>query len=160
MSGWLLNIVGMIFLGVMIEIILPSGKTSVIIKSTFAIFLLYVIVSPLPTFFSGGLNIGNNNNNNSFVTDSNYLINVNMRKVTALEEAAQNALHAQGFRHVKVVISANVFTSPITIHNVHVDLINLVLNNVGSHININEQITRIVASIINVREGGIILHGR
>lgn len=47
MTSWLLSIVGVVFLGVMIDVIAPSGKTNSIIKTMFAIMLIYVVLSPI-----------------------------------------------------------------------------------------------------------------
>ena len=52
MSAWLMSIVGVVFLGVMIDIITPEGKTNAFIKSIFAVFVVYIIVSPIVTMFN------------------------------------------------------------------------------------------------------------
>lgn len=47
MKAWILSIVGVIFAGVIIEIIIPEGKTNAFIKSIFAIVFMYIIMSPV-----------------------------------------------------------------------------------------------------------------
>ena len=93
MTGWILNIVGMVFIGVMLEIILPSGKTNGFIKSIFAIFLLYTIISPLPQLFNSELNL----NTNATVIDDNFIISLNLEKVSALENSIFEMLAQNGF---------------------------------------------------------------
>ena len=39
MKSWILNIVGIVFIGVIIEIILPDGKSNTFIKHIFNIFM-------------------------------------------------------------------------------------------------------------------------
>jgi len=47
MKAWILSIVGIMFIGVIIEIIMPEGKTNTFIKSMFAIVFMYVVMSPI-----------------------------------------------------------------------------------------------------------------
>lgn len=54
MTSWLLSIVGVVFLGVMIDVIAPSGKTNSIIKTMFAIMLIYVVLSPIISLIGTG----------------------------------------------------------------------------------------------------------
>lgn len=54
MSGWLLGIVGVVSLGVLIELLLPEGENSKYIKGIFAVIVIFVIVSPLPKLLKGG----------------------------------------------------------------------------------------------------------
>lgn len=46
--SWVLKIVGVVVIGVLVDIIMPEGQTNKYIKSIFACFTLLVIVSPLP----------------------------------------------------------------------------------------------------------------
>ena len=47
MNDWILGIVGVVFVGVLIDIITPEGKTNLFIKSIFALVFLYVLVNPI-----------------------------------------------------------------------------------------------------------------
>ena len=46
-SMWVLSIVSIVLIGVLIEVILPQGKTNKILKSVVAVVSVLVIVSPL-----------------------------------------------------------------------------------------------------------------
>ncbi len=48
MSAWITSIVGVICLGILLEIVLPEGKTSKYIRGAFSIVVVLVIVAPLP----------------------------------------------------------------------------------------------------------------
>lgn len=54
MSAWLLSIVGVVSLGVLIEIIMPEGEHSKYIKGIFSLIVVFVIVAPFPKLFSQG----------------------------------------------------------------------------------------------------------
>ncbi len=53
MSAWLLSIVGVVSLGVLIELLLPEGENSKYIKGIFSVIVIFVIVSPLPKLVKG-----------------------------------------------------------------------------------------------------------
>lgn len=48
MKAWIISIVCVIVLGVLLEIVLPKGKIAKYVKGTFALVVIFVIVSPLP----------------------------------------------------------------------------------------------------------------
>ena len=48
MQGWIISIVCVIVLGVLVEIVLPSGKVAKYVKGTFSLVVIFVIVAPLP----------------------------------------------------------------------------------------------------------------
>ena len=50
MSKWLFSVVGVVFLGVLFDMIYPNGKTNVFCKGLFGLFTVYVLISPLITF--------------------------------------------------------------------------------------------------------------
>lgn len=51
MAGWLMGIVGVVALGVLLDILLPSGEINKYIKGIFGIVVVFVIVAPLPKLF-------------------------------------------------------------------------------------------------------------
>lgn len=53
MSAWLISIVGVVSLGVLIEIILPDGENTKYIRGIFSIIVIFVIISPLPKMMKG-----------------------------------------------------------------------------------------------------------
>ena len=53
MSAWLISIVGVVSLGVLIEIVLPEGENTKYIRGIFSIIVIFVIISPLPKMMKG-----------------------------------------------------------------------------------------------------------
>ena len=43
MGAWIMSVVGVICLGVLLEIVLPSGKTTKYVRGTFSLLVVYVI---------------------------------------------------------------------------------------------------------------------
>lgn len=58
MSAWIISIVGVICLGVLLEIVLPEGKTSKYVKGTFSLLVIFVIILPLPKLLNGEIDLG------------------------------------------------------------------------------------------------------
>ena len=48
LSAWITGIVGVICLGVLLEIVLPEGQTSKYVKGAFSLLVVFVIAAPLP----------------------------------------------------------------------------------------------------------------
>ena len=48
MGAWIMSVVGVICLGVLLEIVLPSGKTTKYVRGTFSLLVVYVIASIIP----------------------------------------------------------------------------------------------------------------
>jgi len=53
MSAWIVSIVGVICLGVLLEIVLPEGQTAKYVKGAFSLLVVFVIASPLPALIKG-----------------------------------------------------------------------------------------------------------
>lgn len=48
MSAWIMSVVGVICLGVLVEIVLPGGKTAKYVRGAFSLLVVYVIASIIP----------------------------------------------------------------------------------------------------------------
>lgn len=48
MSAWITSIVGVICLGILLEIVLPQGKSAKYVKGAFSLLIIFVIAAPLP----------------------------------------------------------------------------------------------------------------
>ncbi len=47
MSGYLISIIGVVMLGVLVDLVLPSGQMNKFVKSMFGIFTILIIISPV-----------------------------------------------------------------------------------------------------------------
>ena len=53
MKAWLISLIGVVVLIALAEMILPDGKMRTVIRSTFAVALMLVVLSPLPSIRNG-----------------------------------------------------------------------------------------------------------
>ena len=152
MTKWLLSLIGVVFLGVLFDVIYPNGKTNAFCKGLFGIFTIYIIVSPIINF---KLDI---NNDNNFV-DTALVENINNAKVQAMEIKINNVLKDNGISNVYVEIDCDLSNSEFIVENITIDISNLVLDDGLMNINIYEVITNNVVSITGIDKDRIIIYG-
>ena len=124
-SSWLLAITGVIILSVLAEFILPDGKLNKYIKAIFSFVILLVVIMPLPKLLGKDYDISKWFNSNESVLQEDYLYQLNLDKVTALNKKISDRILQEGYKNVEVSINANVLTSSLEIFGVYVDLENL-----------------------------------
>lgn len=147
MSAWLMSIVGVVFLGVMIDIITPEGRTNAFIKSIFAVFVVYIIVSPIVSML---------NKNYVFTykeieLQEDYLDSVAKSNITALESEIQRLLVDKGYECF-VEIDGNMWGETLNIRQITIFLPNSVLINEDKHINNCKVITQLIRNVLEVDE--------
>ena len=155
MSGWLLNIIGIIFVGVLFEIILPDGKTNNFIKHVFTIFLLFTIISPISNFINNNFTL----NTDVEVVDENFIYVTNLNKISELEKTITNNLEKVGIKNVSVILNSNIFETDLIINSVYVDVTNKKLENNVSESEYKNEIKKIILKTVNVDSEDIIIYG-
>ena len=155
MSGWLLNIIGIIFVGVLFEIILPDGKTNNFIKHVFTIFLLFTIISPISNFINNNFTL----NTDVEVVDENFIYVTNLNKISELEKTITNNLEKVGIKNVSVILNSNIFETDLIIDSVYVDVTNKKLENNVSESEYKNEIKKIILKTVNVDSEDIIIYG-
>lgn len=53
MNAWLLSIVGVICLGLLLEIVMPEGQTTKYVRGAFSLLVIFVVIAPLPSLLGG-----------------------------------------------------------------------------------------------------------
>ncbi len=148
MTSWLLSIVGVVFVGVMVDIISPSGKTNAFIKSIFAIFLIYVVISPLIKLVKkDAFEITQSYNFSSVETDP---------KIVQAEHQITEGLISNGICGIDVEIIGYVSNNGIVAQKVILNGAKTVLNSMDEHIDKYKLITEIVQSVITVKKENIV----
>ena len=110
MSAWLLSIVGVVSLGVLLEILLEDGETSKYIKGVFAIAVVLGIVAPLPAFFNKDWDYDSFFANELHEPDSEFVGNINDIQLASVEKHIIDKLKYDGYD----VISVDVKYKPNT----------------------------------------------
>jgi len=158
-SSWIISIIGIVVLGVLIDLVLPDGQMQKYIKSVFSIIIVLTMVSPL-------LNININEidfnkfiyNEASVELNENYLKNYNEDYKIALENLVIDALKEDGFSGVVVEISYNLSNNKFEIEKVELDIKKLVINTNQVHIDKYKEMRAIVVKMLNIKEGMVVFY--
>ncbi len=146
---YILTIVAVVFLGVMLDVIAPEGKTNPFIKSMFALFLLFVILTPVVNFFTG-------DNfktliNSTYNLNEGYLDDVLDLRLSELETNVVAEVEKQGIMGVGVEIIGYMQENNLVVQKVVVDAQNIVLINEDKHIDKYKVITEIIAEVLDIK---------
>ena len=158
MTKWIFSIVGIVFISVLIDIIIPSGKTNKFIKGIFSVFILFVFLSPLKSIVKKVGNISVEKN--EIGLDENFLAEINISKNQSNVSLILNRLKTRGIEGVNVIICNNIYNFEYNIEKVLVDTTNIVLSQDITHINKYEVITNTILEIVNIEKDKIIFNDK
>ncbi|MBE5735800.1 MAG: hypothetical protein E7356_00355 [Clostridiales bacterium] len=153
MSKWLLSIVGVIFLGVMMDLLYPAGKTNKLCKGIFGAIAVFVIISPILSW----------DIDSAF---SNFSTNISLDKglIDARDDSyirlITSKLNESGLSNVVVEIDSKIDNNDYTINNVYVDITNLVLTDKLANINKYEVIASCVTEVTGVNKERVVVYGQ
>lgn len=157
-SGWILSIVGVVLLGVIIEIILPEGQVSKYIRGVTCLATVLVIVSPLAKLGDANFDI-KKYISSEIELDEGMLAQINQAKAKNIEESLEKLLQEEGYENVDVSISADYYSVQMEIMAIFVDLSKTVLNGEDANINKYEEITSLIVKSLGVEEECILIYG-
>jgi len=155
-SSWILSIVGVVLIIVIVEIILPNGKTAKFIKGILAIFTIFVIVSPVVTFKNTNY-LENIFNNNEVVVDGDFLEKINKEKLKEYKNIISKVLSDNGYKNIELNFVAET-KKELKINKVYVDISKLVLDKNLKHIDKYTNIVAIIKNIIEIKGEDIIFN--
>ena len=141
-SVWVLQIIGLVVVGVIIDIVFGGRKLCNILKTIVAVFLMIVIISPLKTIDFNNFNI--NNFTNPIEIDKDMIEEIQTDLVNAMEKDIEKSLENNGFMSVKIQIDCEQNDETLNIKTIFVDLTNMVL--LSENLNIDKY-TKIIAII-------------
>ena len=156
MNGYLLTLLGIILLGVLIDVILPSGSTSKYISGIFAIFVMFVIISPILNWIKSDYKISDYFTSADIQLNQNLLYTINNSKIDAVEQDIINELCMNGYDGITLDIQFKIEADNVIITQVLVYLQNLVINSNSPNINKYVYIRQAIQSHIAVSEEVIV----
>jgi len=158
LSVWILSIVGICLFSVVIDLILPSGKTNSSIKKVVSYAIVLVVIMPIPSLINGGFNTDGIFENSVIELQDNYIYNLNQAKLEDLKNKIETDLQNAKIYGAVVSISANVFDSNMEIFAIYVNTYNLVITENDENINIKKTIKTIIKTNIAIEEEKIIFY--
>ncbi|MBR4745754.1 MAG: hypothetical protein IK070_03510 [Clostridia bacterium] len=146
MKAWIFSVCGIVFLGLMVDVISPNGKTNTFIKSIFSLIFLFVLASPLVKIVNTKINFSEY----SWNMDSDYMEVLKNQKIASLEQGMIAKLQESGYSNVGVKIEGILTNNEISITKVYVIPQNEVLTDSTSSINNGNTIRDIIALTLSV----------
>ena len=155
MSSWILSIVGIVCMGVIIDIFIPDGQTNKYIKGIFSLLIVFVIISPLPKFINKDYNLNNILNNVNTDIDINFISNINKQKADAIQNLLSNALKNEKIDVKSLEITSNYLQEEFEVMSVFVDISN---NKAETKEELKNNIIKIIQANININKEKIIFN--
>ena len=156
MSGYILSILGIVIVGVLVDIVVPSGTINKYIKSIYAIFVLAVILSPVIKFLSNTHDI--NVNITGYEINEDLMNYINTNKIKSIETNIENKLKDEGFDGIDIKINYSIESNELMINSCTVNMQNLVMSSDKQHINKYEFIIEVVREYTNLAAEEIIFY--
>ncbi|MFQ6752665.1 MAG: stage III sporulation protein AF [Clostridia bacterium] len=156
MNGYILSVLGIVLLGVIIDIIVPNGNINKYIKSIYAIFVVAVIISPITKIlkYDNDFSI----NYRDYEISQNLLNYIYSARVDSLENELIDALEKEGISKITININYSSENNELVYHSCVVDLKNMVISLDKQHINSYEYITRLINATTGLNDEEIIFN--
>lgn len=89
-----MSIVGVVCLGVLLDLVVPEGQTSKYIKGMFALLIIFVIISPLPALV--GKEVDLSLQSSTISVDNNYLESIESFKIESKSDTLNRYIESSG----------------------------------------------------------------
>jgi hypothetical protein len=154
-SKWIISICGIVLVGVLIEVVLPDGRTSKLLKTIVGIFSVLIIILPLKNFDFGTLDFSGLTD---LVIDEEFVKERESEKIAYVENELENNLELNGYLNVSVKIDGEYNSDELQISSLYVDIENMVLNDEALNINKYTNIVAIIKASVEVSEENVIFY--
>ena len=83
-SGWIISVSGVCLASIIIDLILPSGKTNGVIKRVLSYVIILVLLMPISKLFSADFSLNELFYNSEYVLQDNYICKINQSKLSEM----------------------------------------------------------------------------
>ena len=156
LSAWVLSIVGIVVLTLMVDIIIPEGKTGKYIKGVFAMLTVFVIAMPLPKIFNSEFDLEEFlQQNTSASADYDVLENIYYMRLERLEQKIITSAESEGIKNMEVKINALNNNSFVEIQSIEINLKNVVIEEKNPNINIVDIVIDLVSKAAETAKSAV-----
>ena len=156
MSSYILTILGIVLAGILIDIIVPTGKINKYIKSIFAIFVVAVILMPVVKFIAKSDEI--TINYTDYEIEQNLMDYIFSSRVNAYENEIIEVLENNGLSNIDIKINYSINSNELSLNSCEVNLKNMTSSNIEMHNNRYEFIAETIKEITNLTDEVIIFY--
>ena len=153
MSEWLIGVVGIIALGLLLEILIPEGQTSKYVKGAFSLLVIFAVISPLPKLLNGEYQI--DFGGVEYKIDKEYLTYATSKYTSSVENNLEKILAEQGIDSSVEIVAKDGSVRDIEFVLVKINISGIDKNQENTHITRAREIVKstlsISSGIIDVR---------
>jgi len=158
-TAYILSIVGIVFVGVLIDIIMPDGKMNNFVKGVFGLVVLLVIITPIQKVFNPNFSLENFFYDTTATTiDNDFIEATNKQIKKELENTLVAKLEKADFSNCIVTIDCNLSANEMEIKKVYIDISKMVINANMVHINKYNEIKEVAKNYLNVEESDVVIN--
>lgn len=158
MKAWIISIAGICLISVVVDLVLPRGKTNGHIKNIFSYAIVLTVIMPLPSLIGRDFSLDVFFQKVEYQIQDEYIYNFNQIKLNEMVKNIEEDLNNDGFMGITISISANIFDKEMKIDAVYVDLYNLVISSDAKNIDIKTEVKSVVQKYILIEEEKIIYY--
>lgn len=152
MAAWLMTIVGVVCIGVLLDILIPDGEINKYIRGIFGIVVVLVIVAPIPKLVGNGFDM-DKIFGGSIAVDQSFVDGINNEKLKKSEKLIAAELNKK-IPTVKVRIYTCVNSQDVDVVKVYLDKSKL-----SEQLeNYRDEITVVISKYINLGKGVVKLY--
>lgn len=149
---WVVFVIGVASLGILLDILVPEGQLNKYIRGIFSLFVVFVLVSPLPELFNAEYNIFD-----FFDVDKQYEADDSFLKSAAMErfDVKEKYLEDYFFSEYGVVCGVDIYISEKDYNvpsAVYLSFSDFGIRKREEHINIIEKIISFTKAYLSVSE--------
>lgn len=152
LSGYILSIVGVVILGVIIDLMMAEGQMQKYIKNIFVIFVIFAIISPIPNLLKTNIALPTINSEELSI-DKDLLKNINSYKKEQLENDIIQHFKDNGVSGVQVEVEIDAEYQEFLPKKILLNIKNLVIEN--NYLNINKYgfLENLILDVVQVERG-------
>ena len=157
-TQYILSIIGIVFLGVLVDVVLPDGEMNKFIKGMFALIAVFVIVSPISKLVNTDITVEKLADTSIQIEVDNDFLNATTNQyINSLQNILKAKLSDSGYENINVTINGYLSNNVLVIEKVKIDISNMVLTKEKQHINKYTEITKIAVESLNVEESDVFI---
>ena len=159
MKEWIVSVGAVILITSIATLILPSGKTSKLIKGVFSILITIVIFSPIISIKNGEFSLNFTDQIDEIIYQEDYINFTNEKRIKFLQENCRKILTECEINGGEVLIEYTLKDNyHFSIKSVKINLENAVINKNEQRIYIIEAAIKAVSEYLSVDKGVIYVY--
>jgi stage III sporulation protein AF len=156
MIGYILSVLGIVVIGVFIDIIIPTGTINKYIKGIYSIFVVVVIINPVVKFLNKKHDFSIKYED--YQADNKLLDYIFSMRSNSLENCIESSLNEQGFSNIDIILKFSIENNELKYNSCSVNLKNMVISSDKQHINKYEFIKKRIKENTGLTDEEIIIH--